>query len=673
MENKGIYISKESFSNLANSMSSNPDGKNWIWTTDKDIELPILLGKSGLEALTPQLLTTQFIESAQKFGDRPLYQEFDKVGNRWVGLSYKEALEKVKELARSIIGLGIPPRSCITIIGNNSIKWMLSLWGAIFANCIPVGLYPTNTVSTCLQIIQDCKPALCFVEDKEQLEKFKLVRKDSGLPIKLVTFVKLDTREEENIFHFDALPRFATQVSEEKVEALRALARPGITAVILYTSGTTGVGKGVLLSHDNLSYLNVVFEAMNPDIPADSRILSYLPLSHIAALFFEGIQPSYNGSTVYFADKEALKSSLPFYLERVRPTNFLAVPRIWEKIEDKIRAQVENSNPIRRALFSWALKVGQREWRDKLAGKPVSMGYKIADRVIFSALKRRLGLDECKLFFFGAAPMKSETREFFCSIGITLNNAYGLTETTGGIALTPIQELPRLKLESCGRALPGCRGNVEQNEELSFGGRTIFNGYLNREKETKEVINMRKEFLTGDMGRIDSEGNIFITGRLKELIVTAGGENVAPLPIENGLMLALPGIFSAIIAIGDQKPFISALFFLKNKMDALSLPEDELDPDASLLLAKRGVIARTISEVLAPENSEPLKKMIEVALAEVNKNAVSNASVVKRWAVMPRDISVPTGELTHTVKLKRKAIEKNFAEQIAKIYNEPKL
>ena len=513
--------------------------------------------------------------------------------------------------------------------------------------------------------------------------------------------------------------------------------KPGHCASIVYTSGTTGKGKGVLLSHDNYGYLAYIlakllkpeaaiqalneFKAekggtqvksdvpllhqipnkfkisseksdgktpekeINPQFseanlkfsfsskinkfgtkPKDGeseeipRILSYLPMSHVAAQFFDIVASSSLGASVYFSDPEVLKGQkLLQYLQLVKPTHFFSVPRVFEKMMDSVMTQVEASNVIRRKLVKSAFNTGIKNFHTKMTN-PSGLGlkYKMMDKLVFSKLKAKMGLDKCQHFIYGAAPLRKEVREFFASFGAYLNNIYGLSETAGGFVGTNMDQLQEYTLSSVGKSFPGLELRIEPGTgEILFKGRSCFMGYLNNISATQKAIDKKRYFHSGDIGRIDKNGQLWITGRIKEIIVTAGGENVAPNGVEEIMKKYLGKIFWQIVCIGDKRKFISALMFMKNKNDPTLGVADELDEGVIQELERIGIIAKTYSEVLDnPQNKRKLYDYVNKMVKIANQEVVSRAAQIRKFEIPSSDLCMELNDLTPSLKIKRKNV-----------------
>ena len=672
-----MYLSPEGTKEMIKRGSPPTNGKDYLWTSDINVELPIFVNKTGMGSQPPSTLTELFINSCMRFKDKPALLEYNKLTKQWSAMNFAGYLETARNISRSMIVLGVPERSCVGILSYNSAQWNCSYYGAVLSNCVPAGLYMTNTPITCQQVLSDCKAAIVFVEDQNQLDKIIQIRHQLPYLRYIVTYenVPLKGQADSMIMSFEkflslGIERNSSMV-EIELESRIQNAKPGQCCTLVYTSGTTGVGKGVMLSHDNLSSLAPYFDIL--DLPPDGRVVSYLPCSHIASLSLDIIATLCNGSAVYFADKEALKGTLADYIKMVRPTIFLGVPRIYEKIKKKIEKKVEESSFLKKKLFGFALSTGDNEFRTKLEGKDVSWKYKLAKKLVFDKIMKEIGFDETQIFVSGAAPLKKNIQQFFHALGAYIFNAYGLSETTGCITIMMPKEIHEYRFNSVGRALEGTEVIIGDGGEILFRSRTCFMGYLNREADTIKAIDNKKRVHSGDIGEFDSGDRLFIKGRIKELIVTAGGENVAPYPIENRVMKKLKGFASWAIVIGDERKYLSLLVTIRNANDLLQKPSNEIEAEACEELKKLGIEASTMDQLFEKENFNKISKVIQAAIDEANKNAVSNAAKIRKWIILSRDLSVATEELTPTLKLKRKRVEQHFNKEIDGIYTKASL
>lgn len=311
-----------------------------------------------------------------------------------------------------------------------------------------------------------------------------------------------------------------------------------------------------------------------------------------------------------------------------------------------------------------------------MRGETPGIAFKIFERLVYSTVRARLGLDQAIQLTSGAAPLPRKTRDFFFGLNMFINNIYGMSETAGPMTGTLDRDFPHYNLDSAGFALPGSEIDILRTEpntdtgELCFRGRNIFMGYLKNEESTRETIDSHRRVHSGDEGKLDKNGAMMITGRFKELLVTAGGENIAPVPIELNIKAELP-FLSNIMAIGDHMKFVSALLTFKVTSPPTELPNHKLLPEAIEELEKHGI--KGITTVQQAMESEKIKKVIQKAIDAVNKKAVSNASRIKDWFIVPDDFSVAGGELTATMKVRRKIVTNKYAEQISKIYSKPEM
>jgi long-chain-fatty-acid--CoA ligase ACSBG len=356
-----------------------------------------------------------------------------------------------------------------------------------------------------------------------------------------------------------------------------------------------------MISHDNLCYTVRYIGELSNLVPYNERIISYLPLSHIAAQLLDIFIPMHFGATIYFANPDALKGSLNRTMTEVKPTYFLGVPRVWEKIQENIVKETKALSGIKLALFEWARKAATDNVHNQFHGsKKTSISFRLAKSLILNAILHKLGLDQCRNFMSGAAPITKDTLDFFIGLGIPLCEAYGLSESTGPhnvgyhlqnriCSIGPVRIFNKSKI---------LNQSSDGSGELGIYGRHVFMGYLKDEAKSKETIDEEGWLRSGDLAKID-DGFLFITGRLKELIITAGGENVAPVPIEDSIKAELPDLISNCMLVGDKRKYLTVLVTLKNKINLETMePLDELTDVCINYLKCLGTSMKTVSSIV---------------------------------------------------------------------------
>ncbi len=447
---------------------------------------------------------------------------------------------------------------------------------------------------------------------------------------------------------------------------------------LIYTSGTTGYPKGVMISHDNVCWVasSVVRDF---ELSTGERIVSYLPLSHIAAQALDFYLPMFTGSHVTFARPDALKGSLKDTLVSVRPTIFFGVPRVWEKFNEKMVAIGAHSGCLKKAIGKKAKKIGKRATIARENKTELPYWYNLADYIVFNNVKIGLGLDAVKIFMTGAAPISDKVLDYFASLDIPVMNLYGASECCGPATFNLptnfrmyMRNVPGYsqKRISCGKAFEGEQviidcPNETQNGEIIIKGRHVFMGYINKREKTSETIDQNGFYHTGDVGYMDKDGFLTITGRIKELLITRGGENVAPVLIENNIKKELGDVISDVVVIGDNEKFLTCLITLRvNIVD--EMPTQEIDDLVQFNLFKNeGIDVKMIEDAI---NNKRFNKYIEDGIKKANKKAVSNAQTVKKFAILQNNFTVPGGELTPTLKKKRQIINRKNQTVIDELY-----
>ena len=683
-EDEYIYISNEGFQNLIQFWDSKNPLKNFNWTIDYKFELPIHLKKKGSGSEPPYTLIEAFQLTVQKIPKNPALSV--KRNKKWITWTYSKYYEDVCNYAKGMIALSITPYSAVNIIGFNSPEWSIAFYGSMFGNYLPVGIYTTNNPEACKYVSSHSECEMIIAEDRTQLNKYLLIWSDLPKLKYIILYADsipdyLPPEKRDKVMTFTQLlelgKKYVPKNPENSLEFRMKQQKPGNCCTLVYTSGTTGIPKAVMLSHDNYTwtagYMN---RFLNVEFGNDSKV-SYLPLSHAAGQITDIVQALLSGSHIYFAEATALQGTLIDTLREVRPSYFLGVPRVWEKIEQKMKFSAAQKSSTEKAIENWARNQGLEGTLAEIHNKPVSKSFSLAKKLVYNKFKRNFGLDKTKQFVFGAAPMAIQTIEYFLSLNMFLRNVYGMSESTAPeTIINPlnIKKFDYETLASCGSKLEGTElilHNIDKegNGELCYKGRNRFMGYYKNEEDTKNTIDVNGFLHSGDLGKINEYGNVTITGRIKELIVTSGGENISPVPIENLIKEELPFISNAMI-IGDNKKYLVAILTLKLNIDKDGKTTEFLNDDALIILNEIGCDAKTYAEALKDER---LSKFIDDAIGRTNKKAISRAQLIRKWSLVKGDFTVSGGELTPTLKLKRKFAALKYADDILKLYHDPKL
>lgn len=648
-----------------------------LWTTQRDGEVKLRIGESGPAAQPPVTVHEAFEQAVQRFGKYTALSW--KEGEQWKKFSYSEYYDTCRIAAKSFLKLGLERCHGVGILGFNSPEWFISDIGAIFAGGFAVGIYTTNSPEACQYVAENCQANILVVENHKQLQKILQIQ-DKLPHLKAIIQYKDALKEKRpNLYTWEEFLELGRNEPDTKLDEIIASQKPNQCCTLIYTSGTTGQPKGVMLSHDNLTWTAfATARYVNLDYADQSQeqVISYLPLSHIAAQMIDIWITMQVGGATYFAQPDALKGSLANTLREIRPTAFMGVPRVWEKMQEKMKAIGAKSSTVRRKVASWAKDVGLQTNLSKMeqqngSAARASLNYRLAKRLVFRKVRKALGLDRCRLCFTGAAPITKETLEFFLSLDLPVYELYGMSESSGPHTIS----LPNaFRLTSCGKVIPGFQTKLfsldaEGNGEICFWGRHVFMGYLNMPEKTEEALDAEGWLHSGDLGKHDKDDFLFITGRIKELIITAGGENIPPVPIEDAVKEVVPLISNAML-IGDKRKFLSMLLTIKSEVNAeTGAPEDELTPEAVEFCRKLGSNATRVSEI-AGGRDHLVQAAIQEGINKVNKKATSNAQRIQKFTVLEQDFSITGGELGPTMKLKRPVVMKMYKEQIENFYKE---
>lgn len=568
-----------------------------------------------------------------------------KKGGVYTPISTQEFGDGVKHLALGLKALGFEAGQRLCLLSENRPAWTMTDFATLCAGGLTVPIYTTLVSEQVRYIIDDSDASIVVVSNADQWKKVEPLR--TGLA-KVRHYITFADEAPAGVLTLKAVQEKGRALAASQpglFDELVARVKPGDEATLIYTSGTTGVPKGVILTHDNL-VSNIRTSAEIIRISSEDTALSFLPLSHVLErmVMFTYV---YKGATVAFAESvEAVAQNL---LE-VRPHLMVSVPRVFEKIYTKVMDQVLTSPALRRKIFFWALKVGKSCAALKLEGKPVPGGLSfkrsIAAKLVFSKIIAKTG-GRVRLFVSGGAPLSKDIAEFFYAIGLTILEGYGLTETSPVISINTFEAT---RLGTVGKVIPGVEVKIAADGEILARGPNIMKGYYKKEAETREVFE-DDWFKTGDIGRFDDDGFLVITDRKKDLIITSGGKNIAPQPIEN-LLKTSPYVANAVV-IGDRRRFVSALV----------VPQFEKLAE----YAKGQGIAFAGMEELVRD-----KRIVAFLLDEVTKATPQLASYerIKKIAVLPRDFEIEKGEITPSLKVRRANVTAAHQALIDALYKE---
>jgi long-subunit acyl-CoA synthetase (AMP-forming) len=546
-------------------------------------------------------------------------------------------------VARGLIALGHVAGDAVAIMGGNRAQWVLAQLGAMAAGGVPAPIYPTSTHDQVRHILANCGASVVFVDESGNVDKVLAAAPSVRAVVAMAPLTHADPR----VMSFAALLAAAAPVPDADLDARITALDPRATGLLIYTSGTTGEPKGAQLAHEQLVTMGrTMADAVPPARFTEARVVSYLPLSHIAEQLFTNLITLQTGGHVTFCgDLKQIKD----HLIEDRPNVFLGVPRVWEKFEAVLRARLAEATGLKAAIAAWALRTELAAFDAEAAtGKPVtSLRRRLANRLVQGKIKGALGLDRLELACSGAAPIGKETLRFFASLGIVIHEGYGMTETTGIATMPPIGA-PRFG--TVGRALPGVTLRIADDGEIVLKGPNMTRGYLHQPDKTAELIDEDGWLHTGDLGAVDGDGFVTITGRKKDLLITAAGKNIAPAEMEAHLKTIL-GVAQAVV-LGDRKPYLVALLVL--------------DPErADAIAAAAGSSARGVPEVA---RDPAVRAWLTQQVEERCNSKVARYQTIKRFDVVPHDFTVDGGELTPSLKIRRNVVAEKYAGMIEALY-----
>ena len=600
---------------------------------------------SGDKYLTQKNIYELFKNSVENRGKNPGLKY--KEAGQWKSISWNEWFDISKSLSKSLLELGLKKGSKVNILSSTNANWVMTDVGIIIAGFVTAPIYQSNTAREVLYIINHSEAEVIFVENKIQLDKVLSI-KDELKNIKKIVLMKGEVDNDRLITTFnDFVTTGKNLKNDSDFEKQAESTEQTDLASIVYTSGTTGVPKGVMLTHQNFIYVSSVMEELSELNPLEDENFAWLPYAHILGRISQYTMIK-SGVTTSFA--RGIDSLLEDMAD-AKPTTVTCVPRIYEKIYTKITMGLETASPVKKSLFNWSMEIGAKvgEYKQKNRQVPTFLQLKhdLANKLVLHKIHELFG-GKIKFFISGGAPLSKDIADFFHSAGVLILEGYGLTETTAPIN---VNQPKKYKFGTVGPIMPGTEEKIAEDGEILARGPGIMTGYYNSPDETKEVLEENGWFHTGDIGEFDDDGMLRITDRKKDLIVTAGGKNIAPQYIEN-LMKTSPFI-SQCFTSGDKRKYITAL---------ITLDYEELEPYAK----ENGINYNEPTDLASdPQIYELVKKEIE----DRNRQLASYETI-KKFKIIPNDFSIESGELTPTMKLKRKVVSKKYAELLDSMYEE---
>jgi long-chain acyl-CoA synthetase len=568
---------------------------------------------------------------------------YAKSGGVYRPTRYREYASIVRRAAKSLRALGLGPGKAACILGFNRAEWVIFQIATMATGGAAAGIYTSCSAEEVAYIVHHAEAPVVLVENQAQYEKLK--REQAKVPLlrHVVLMQGAPKIDDPMVLSWDDFLAKGDDLPDKVIdEALDAIEPSGL-ATLIYTSGTTGPPKGVMLSHQNLAWTASCARQLVSAQPED-RLLSYLPLAHIAEQMFTVHGAVTTGYTVYFA--ESLEK-VPENLKEVQPTQFFGVPRIWEKFHAGISAKMAAATGAKKVLAERATAVGRAyiaaKNRGESPGLLLEAQHRLFDKLVYSKVKAAIGLGQVRTCVSGAAPIAKEVLEFFSGLDLTVLEVYGQSEDTGP---TSINRVGKTKFGTVGPVIPGVEVKIAEDGEILVKGPNVFLGYYKEPAATAETL-QDGWLLSGDLGAIDADGFLSITGRKKEIIITSGGKNITPANIE-GALKNHPLVSEAVV-IGDRRKFLTAVL--------------TLDPEAAQRFCQEhGITA-------APHEAPQVRAEVQKAVDQVNAT-LAKVETIKKFALLPRAFAVETGELTPSLKVKRRIVAKNFADEIEAMYAE---
>lgn len=587
-----------------------------------------------------------FQNQAEKLGDKACVAY--KKDGRWIDISWTEMNRMVHDVAYYLLSIGIKKDDKVALFSPNRYEWWVASQATLAIGAVSVPIYATNSAEECQYIIDNSDSRVCFVGTEDHLERVLKVKSKLRSLKHIVIFDEPTKKKKEVLTISEAFKIGQGYKKKDEFNKRLASIKPDQVSTLIYTSGTTGNPKGVMLTHNNfVSNATIVHNEVREFITPDDVFLSFLPLSHSLEMTAGYYIPVTVGSKVVFAEDI---SKLMENFQEVRPTIIISVPRIYEKVHAGVLAKVAEGSGVKKAIFSWAMKVASKNLphvcRDIPRTGLFATQFNIANKLVFSKLLNTLGLNKLRFAISGGGPLSVSDAEFFIGMGMKILEGFGLTETT---PVTHFNRPNKIKPGAVGEPIPQTKVKIADDGELQIKGPQVMKGYYKNPKATKEVFTKDGFFRTGDIAVIDEEGFLRITGRIKDIIVTAGGKNISPQNIENSLKTSQ--FIEQVAVIGDRRKYLSALV----------IPAFE----SLKKWAKKNNIEFASNNDLIEKDE--VNKLIASEIDKYTKQ-YSRVEQIRKFKLLEAEWTQQTGELTPTQKVKRRIIEAKYGKEIESMY-----
>jgi long-chain acyl-CoA synthetase len=591
-------------------------------------------------------IPSRFLAQGARRPEAPAY--FVKVDGAWRATRWRDYVGETRLVARALIAEGVGPGKTVGILGFNRPEWVSMAVATMLTGAAPAGIYTTCSADEVQYILAHSEALVVLVEDAAQWAKVRSVRDRLPALQRVVLMKGAPPVDDPMVMSWEAFVASGEATDDAEVDRRVAAIEPTGLSTLIYTSGTTGPPKGVMLSHENIAWTARAAGALINAQPGQV-MLSYLPLSHIAEQMFSIHGAATLGLTIYFAESI---ERVPDNLREAQPDVFFGVPRIWEKFYAVAGAKLKDATGAKAAIVKWArgvaLDVHARRDRGEAVPVWLDLQYRLADRLFYSKFKSAVGLGRARICVSGAAPVGREVLEFFTSLDLPVREVYGQSEDTGPTSFN----LPGdARFGTVGKPIAGVTVKIAEDGEILVHGPNVFMGYFKDPEATAATL--RDGWLcSGDLGKLDPDGFLVITGRKKEILITSGGKNITPKNIEEDLKRH--DLVGEVVVIGDRRPYLTALLVLRAEGLARWAKEHGRDP----------------AEAAKTAHDDPaVRAELQRAVDDVNSR-LARVETIKRFTVLPRPLDIEHGELTPTLKIKRAVVYKVWSDAIEAMYAE---